>query len=122
MMESIRCLLVSVVRSGSRNFATSKLPVTIGHVFYDALNSVLRDWDFDTFAKSLCEPSREENGRPGIPPGIYFRMIFVGYFECIDSRRGIAWRCRNSLSSRKLPGYELHENTPEHSSLTRIRQ
>ena len=102
--------------------ATAKLPASIGHVFYDALNRVLRDGEFDNFAESLCEPFYKEGGRPGIPPGIYFRMIFVGYFEGIDSQRGIAWRCRDSLSLRKFLGYELHENTPEHSSLTRIRQ
>ena len=102
--------------------ATAKLPASIGHVFYDALNGVLGDGKFDDFAESLCGPSYKEGGRPGIPPGIYFRMIFVGYFEGIDSQRGIAWRCRDSLSLRRFLGYELHENTPEHSSLTRIRQ
>jgi transposase len=91
-------------------------------VFYDALNRVLRGGKFDGFAESLCEPFYKEGGRPGIPPGIYFRMIFLGYFEGIGSQRGIAWRCRDSLSLRKFLGYELHENTPEHSSLTRIRQ
>ena len=70
----------------------------------------------------MCEQFYKDGGRPGIPPGVYFRMIFVGYFEGIDSQRGIAWRCRDSLSLRKFLGYELHENTPEHSSLTRIRQ
>ena len=102
--------------------ATAKLPASIGHVFYDALNRVLRDGKFDNFAESLCEPFYKEGGRPGIPPGVYFRMIFVGYFEGIDSQRGIAWRCRDSLSLRKFLGYELNEKTPEHSSLTRIRQ
>ena len=56
--------------------ATAKLPASIGHVFYDALNDVLRDGQFDHFAESLCERFYEEGGRPGIPPGIYFRMIF----------------------------------------------
>ena len=102
--------------------ATAKLPASIGHVFYDALNGVLRDAKFDNFAESLCEPFYKEGGRRRIPPGIYFRMIFVEYFEGIDSQRGIAWRCRDSLSLRKFLGYELHENTPEHSSMTRIRQ
>jgi len=102
--------------------ATAKLPASIRHVFYDALKRVLRDGKFDNFAESLCEPFYKEGGRPGIPPGIYFRMIFVGCFEGIDSQRGIAWRCRDSLSLRNFLDYELHENTPEHSSLTRIRQ
>ena len=65
--------------------ATSKLPASIRHVFYDALNGVLRDAKFDSFAESLCGPFYKEGGRRGIPPGIYFRMIFVGYFEGIDS-------------------------------------
>jgi len=102
--------------------ATSKLPASIRHVFYDALNGVLRDAKFDKFAESLCGSFYKEGGRRGIPPGIYFRMIFVGYFEGIDSQRGIAWRCGDSLSLRAFLGYELHKNTPDHSSMTRIRQ
>ena len=82
----------------------------------------LRDAKFDNFAESLCGPFHKEGGRRGIPPGIYFRVIFVGYFEGIDSQRGIAWRCGESLSLRAFLGYELHENTPDHSSMTRIRQ
>ena len=69
--------------------ATAKLPASIGHVFYDALNRVLRDGKFDNFAESLCKPFYKDGGRPGIPPGIYFRMVFVGYFEGIDSQRGV---------------------------------
>ena len=66
--------------------ATAKLPALIGHVFYDALNRVLCDGKFDGFAESLCEAFYKERGRTGIPPGIYFRMIFVGYIEGIDSQ------------------------------------
>ena len=102
--------------------ATSKPPVSIRHVFYDALNGVLRDAKFDSFAESLCGPFYKEGGRRDIPPGIYFRMIFVDYFEGIGSQRGIARRCSNSLSLRKFLGYELHKRTPDHSSMTRIRQ
>jgi transposase len=101
---------------------SAKLPASIGHVFYDALNGVLGEGGFDRFVEMLCEPYYEDAGRPGIPPGIYFRMIFVGYFEGLDSQRGIAWRCRDSLSLRKFLGYELPEATPDHSSMTRIRQ
>jgi transposase len=102
--------------------ATAKLPASIGHVFYDVLNSVLRDGQFGPFAESLGEPLYEEGCRPCIPPGIYFRMNLGEYFEGIDSQQGIAWRCRDSLSLRKFLEYELNEKTPEHSSLTRIRQ
>jgi len=63
-----------------------------------------------------------EEGRPGIPPGIYFRMLLIGYFENLDSERGIAWRCQDSLSLRDFLGYTLDKDTPDHSSLSRIRQ
>ena len=68
--------------------ATSKLPGSISHVFYDALNGLLGEGGFDEFVETLCEAYYEDGGRPGIPPGIYFRMIFVGYFEGLDSQRG----------------------------------
>ena len=60
-------------------------------------------------------------GRPSIPPGVYFRMLLVGYFEGIGSQRGIAWRCGDSLSLREFLGIPLTEETPDHSSLTRVR-
>jgi transposase len=92
--------------------ATAKLPTSIGHVFYDALNGVLRDGKFDHFAESLCAPFYEEGGRPEISPGVYFRMVFVGYFEGIDSQRGIAWRCRDSLSLRKFRKHQMNYRFP----------
>ena len=64
----------------------------------------------------------DELGRPSIPPGVYFRMLLVGYFEGIDSQRGIAWRCADSLSLRSFLGVPIGESTPDHSSLTRIRE
>jgi transposase len=93
-----------------------------GHPFYEALNRVLAAHDFDRFAEDLCAPHYKEGGRPGIPPGVYFRMIFIGYFEGISSERGIAWRCGDSLSLRDFLGTPLGETTPDHSSMTRIRQ
>jgi len=60
-------------------------------------------------------------GRPSIPPGVYFRMLLVGYYEGIGSQRGIAWRCGDSLSLREFLGVPLTEETPDHSSLTRVR-
>ena len=68
------------------------------HVFYDKLNELLRSIDFDESAEQLCAPYYSNGGRPSIPPGIYFRMTLIGYFEGIDSQRGIAWRCQDSLS------------------------
>jgi transposase len=102
--------------------ATSDLPRSVGHVFYRKLNQLLSEAEFDPFVEQLCEPYyHEKAGRPGIPPGIYFRMLLVGYFEGIGSQRGIAWRCADSLSIRDFLGVPLSEETPDHSSLTRIR-
>ena len=64
-----------------------------GHPFYTKLNQVLAAAQFDAYVEGLCAPFYKEGGRPGIPPGVYFRMLLVGYFEGLDSQRGIAWRC-----------------------------
>ena len=92
-----------------------------GHVFYQRLNELLNQAGFDEFVEELVRPYYSTNGRPGIAPGVYFRMLFVGYFEGIDSQRGIAWRCEDSLSLRKFLGLRLTDSVPDHSSLTRIR-
>jgi transposase len=99
-----------------------ELPKSAGHPFYHKLDELLRQADFDEFVEDLCEPYYAENGRPSIPPGRYYRMLFVGYFEGITSQRGIAWRCSDSLSLRDFLGLALDESSPDHSSMTRIRQ
>jgi transposase len=102
---------------------TADLPQSPGHAFYDKLNQLLAEASFDRFAEDLCRPHYADGiGRDSIPPGVYFRMLFVGYFEGLDSQRAIAWRCSDSLSLRTFLGTPLAEATPEHSSLTRIRQ
>lgn len=102
--------------------ATSDLPRSEGHAFYCKLNHLLREAGFDPYVESLCEPYYHDlMGRPGIPPGVYFRMLLVGYFEGLGSQRGIAWRCGDSLSLREFLGLPLGEETPDHSSLTRVR-
>jgi len=102
--------------------ATTSLPKSEGHVFYRKLNRLLAEADFDRTVEKICEPYYHGNvGRPSIPPGVYFRMLLVGYFEGIGSQRGIAWRCGDSLSLREFLGVPLTEETPDHSSLTRVR-
>jgi transposase len=102
--------------------AVDELPRSEGHVFYRKLNTLLREAGFDEFIEKLCEPYYHDSmGRPGIPPGVYFRMLLVGYFEGISSQRGIAWRCADSLSLREFLGIPLGEETPDHSSLSRVR-
>jgi len=100
----------------------SALPRSPGHPFYAALNRLLSEAKFDAYVEGLCEPLYREGGRPSIPPGVYFRMLFIGYFEGLDSQRGIAWRCSDSLSLRSFLGLKPTESTPDHSSLTIIRQ
>lgn len=94
-----------------------------GHPFYEKLNALLRESEFDRYCEDLCAPYYADGvGRPGIAPGTYFRMLFVGYFEGIDSQRGIAWRCADSRSLNAFLRMRPGEATPDHSSLTRIRQ
>jgi Transposase domain (DUF772)/Transposase DDE domain len=103
--------------------ATADLAPAPAHPFYQCLNRVLQEADFDNFVEDLCRPYYADDlGRSGIPPGIYFRMLFVGYFEGLPSQRGIAWRCSDSRSLRDFLGYLPTEATPDHSSLTKVRQ
>ena len=100
--------------------ATEQMSPTPRHVFYERLNQLLGQAGFDAWLETLCRPYYAEQGRTSIPPGQYFRMLMVGYFEDIDSQRGIAWRCADSLSLKTFLGVPVHAATPEHSSLTRI--
>ena len=103
--------------------ATDQLALPKGHPFYQALNRLLEETGFDPFVQELCAPFYcLETGRPGVPPEVYFRMLMVGYFEGLDSERGIAWRSADSLALRAFLGYTLDKSTPDHSSLCRIRQ
>jgi hypothetical protein len=109
-------------RQGEMWIAQQSLPKSPRHVFYEKLNGILAEGDFDRFVEDLCEPYYAESlGRESIPPGVYFRMLLIGYFEGIDSQRGIAWRCADSRSLAAFLGCAANEETPEHSSLTRIR-
>ena len=103
--------------------ATTDLPRSPGHPFYRKLNQLLAEAGFDAWLESLCRAYyAQQKGRPSIPPGTYFRMVLIGYFEGIASQRGIAWRCCDSRSLAEFLGYGPTEETPDHSSLTRIHQ
>ena len=79
----------------------SELPRLPGHVFYDRLQAILIAAGFDGFVEALCANHYSVvRGRPSLPPGRYFRMLLIGYFEGIDSERGLEWRCADSLSLR----------------------
>ena len=90
-------------RQGALILTWSEMPRSPGHVFYDRLQQVLADAGFDGFVEEVCKAYYARTmGAPSIPPGRYFRMHMVGYFEGIDSERGIEWRCSDSLSLREF--------------------
>lgn len=104
--------------------ATDALARGGGHAFYERVNAIFEEHGFDAFAEEECSRfyKSEVMGRPSLPPGVYFRMLMVGYFEGIDSERGIAWRCDDSLSLRHFLGYGLTQKTPDHSTVSRTRR
>src|SRR4051794_26075347 len=102
--------------------AWSEMPRSPGHIFYDRLQVELVAAGFDGFVEGLCAPwYAARRGRPSLPPGRYFRMLLVGYFEGIDSERGLEWRCADSLSLREFLRLSLREPVPDHSWLSRTR-
>jgi transposase len=112
-------------RQESLFISTDGLAQAPGHPFYQKLDALLEEAGFDRWIEQRCEPFYEralKQGQPSIPPGVYFRMLLVGYFEGIDSQRGIAWRCADSLAVRQFLGVPLDRGTPDHSTLTHTRQ
>lgn len=100
----------------------SEMPRSPGHAFYDRLQVELITSGFDGFVEGLCAAHySERRGRPSLPPGRYFRMLLVGYFEGIDSERGLEWRCADSLSLREFLRLGARERVPDHSWLSRTR-
>ena len=100
----------------------AELPRSPGHAFYDRLQAILVGAGFDGFAETQCAPYYAgKRGRPSVPPGRYFRMHLVGYFEGIDSERGLEWRCSDSLSLREFLRLGTTERVPDHSWLSKTR-
>ena len=103
--------------------ASTDLPQSAGHPFYERLNRVLDDAGFDAFVEAQCATFYVDGvGRPSLAPGCYFRLLLLGYFEGLDSERAIAWRAADSLSIRPFLDLELHEAPPDHSTLSRTRR
>ena len=100
----------------------AEMPRSPGHVFYDRLQAELIGAGFDGFVEGHCTPYyAARQGQPSLPPGRYFRMLLVGYFEGIDSERGLEWRCADSLSLREFLRLGEREPVPDHSWLSRPR-
>ena len=93
------------------------------HPFYQRLNQLLDSEKFDEFVEKECARFyADNNGRPSLAPGTYFRLLLLGYFEGIDSERGIAWRAADSLALRRFLGIGWDESTPDHSTISRTRR
>jgi len=109
-------------RQGDLIVTWGEMPRSPGHVFYDRLQEVLIAGGFDLFVETACQPYyAPKMGAPSLPPGRYFRMHMVGYFEGIASERGIAWRCSDSMSLRDFLRLENREEVPDHSWLSKTR-
>jgi transposase len=103
--------------------ATQDLPRSAAHPFYARLNRILEEAGFDAYVEGLCERFyANEVGRPGLPPGRYFRLLLIGYFEGLDAERAIAWRASDSLALREFLGLVLPEAPPDHSTISRTRR
>ncbi len=101
----------------------TNLPRSSGHPFYERLNEVLESAGFDEFVESACAGFYAERmGRPSLRPGRYFRLFLLGYFEGLDSERGIAWRAQDSLSVRWFLDLGVTESAPDHSTISRTRR
>jgi transposase len=101
----------------------SELPAAPGHPFYSRLNGVLEKADFDRFCEKSCAGFYHARlGRPSLSPGLYFRIMMIGFFEGIDSERGIAWRLADSLTLRQFLSIGLDEATPDHVTISRTRR
>src|SRR3954463_9506836 len=110
-------------KQGAMWVATQDLPRSAAHPFYTRLNQILDKAHFDGYVESRCQRFyADEIGRPGLPPGRYFRMLLLGYFEGLDSERAITWRAADSLSVRGFLDLELQEPTPDHSTISRTRR
>src|SRR5881409_2058867 len=102
---------------------TTDLPVSPGHPFYARLNAILDEAGFDRFAEEQCRSFYAPvTGRPSLPPGRYFRLLLVGYFEGLDAERGIAWRAADSLAVRSFLRLGLDAAAPDHSTISRTRR
>ncbi len=100
----------------------AEMPRSPGHASYDRLQELLSEAGFDAFVEEVCKPHYAPRmGAPSLPPGRYFRMHMIGYFEGLDSERGIAWRCADSYSLRDFLRLSNVEKVPDHSWLSRTR-
>src|SRR5258706_15120207 len=104
-------------------FYASERAEAPGHPFYEQLNGVLDDAGFDKFCEEQCRDFYHTKlGRPSLAPGVYFRLLLIGFFEGIGSEPGIGWRGADSFSLHSFLNYGLDEATPDHVTISRTRR
>ena len=102
---------------------SGEMPTAPGHPFYTRLNEILDQAGFDVFCEASCAGFYHARlGRPSLAPGLYFRIMMIGFFEGLDSERGIAWRLADSLTLRRFLSIGLDECTPDHVTISRTRR
>src|SRR4051794_5257426 len=100
-------------RQGELMVMWSEMPRSPGHVFYDRLQEVLLGAGFDGFVEEACRAYYAKTmGAPSVPPGRYFRMHMVGYFEGIDGERLGRGSPRNAAGEHR---------SPDHAASARLR-
>ena len=111
-------------KQGEFWIASQDIAVSPGNAFYERLNQILDAHKFDRKVELICRKfyKKSQYGRPSMAPGVYFRIMLIGYFEGLDSERGIAWRIADSLSLRRFLGFGLDEQTPDHSTISKTRR
>jgi transposase len=109
-------------RQASMWVAAQDLPRSAAHPFYTRLNQILDTHDFDGYVERLCQRFYADEGRPGLPPGRYFRLLLIGYFEGLEAERAIAWRAADSFALREFLGLVLPDAPPDHSTISRTRR
>ena len=102
--------------------ASQDLLRSAAHPFYTRLNQILEEDHFDRYVEGLCQRFYADDGRPGLPPGRYVRLLLIGYFEGLDAERAIAWRAADSFALREFLGLVLPDAPPDHSTISRTRR
>jgi transposase len=101
-----------LAKQASMWVATQDLPRSAAHPFYTRLNQILDEHDFDKYVEELCQRFYSDEGRPGLPPGRYFQLLLIGYFEGLDAERAMAWRAADSFALREFLGLVLPKASP----------
>ena len=126
LRTTLSCMAIGTRRRRAKQasmwVAPQDLPRSAAHPFYTRLNQILDKQEFDGYVEGLCQRFYADEGRPSLPPGRYFRLLLIGYFEGLAAERAIAWRAADSFAVRECLGLMLPEAPPDHSTMSRTRR